>query len=214
MKRVIIFANGELPEPERVRAFIQPDDFIIAADGGARHCWALKLTPQLAVGDFDSLTAAELAKLEQAGITLKRFPRDKDETDLELALLEAARLGAEKICVLGALGGRLDMTLANLQLLTHPALAHISLEVRAGGQTAWLLRPPGGPVRGQVGDTVSLLPLGGAADGITTRGLRYPLNGETLTVGPARGVSNALTQPEAYVGLQAGLLLIIHTENT
>jgi thiamine pyrophosphokinase len=214
MPRIIIFTNGELPEPERVRAFLQPDDFIIAADGGARHGWALNLTPQLAVGDFDSLSGAELEKLEQAGVALKRFPRDKDETDLELALLEAARLGAEKICVFGALGGRLDMTLANLQLLTHPALTHVSVEVRAGAQTAWLLRPPGGALHGQVGDTVSLLPLGGAAGGITTHGLRYPLNGETLAVGPARGVSNVLTQLEAYVELRAGLLLIIHTEVT
>lgn len=211
MKRIVIFANGELPKPERVRAFIQLDDFIIAADGGARHCWALNLAPQLAVGDFDSLTAVELVKLEQTSVTLKPFPQAKDETDLELALLEAVRRGAEEITIFGALGGRLDMTLANLQLLTHPALEKIHVEIRSGLQTAWLLRPPGGPVRGQVGDTVSLLPLGGAAGGITTHGLRYPLNGETLTVGPARGVSNVLTQPEAYVELQAGLLLAIHT---
>jgi len=207
----IIFANGELPEPYRAHACIQPDDFILAADGGAKHCWALGLTPHLAIGDFDSLSTIELEKLEGAGVTLKRFPPDKDETDLELALLEAARRGAEAITIFGALGGRLDMTLANLQLLTHPALEKIHAEVRSGLQTAWLLRPPGGPVRGQVGDTMSLLPLGGAAEGITTHGLRYPLKGETLTVGPARGVSNVLTQPEAYVDLQAGLLLVIHT---
>lgn len=210
----IIFANGELPEPERVRALIQPGDFIITADGGARHCSALGLTPHMAVGDFDSLTTTELETLEQQGVKLNRFPLDKDETDLELALLEAARRGAEAITIFGALGGRLDMTLANLQLLTHPALEKIHVEVRSGWQTAWLLRPPGGAVHGQVGDTVSLLPVDGAAEGITTHGLRYPLNGETLTLGPARGVSNVLTQPEAYVELQAGLLLAIHTSQT
>lgn len=210
--RIIIFANGELPEPNRVHAFLQPDDFIIAADGGARHCWALGLTPHLAVGDFDSLTAAELAKLEGAGVALKRFRKDKDETDLELALLEAAKLRAEKICVFGALGGRLDMTLANIQLLLHPALARVRVELPSGAQTAWLIRPPGDEVVGTVGDTLSLLPLNGAAEGITTHGLRYPLTGETLTVGPARGVSNVLTAATAWVELHSGILLAVLTQ--
>ncbi|MCS7062409.1 MAG: thiamine diphosphokinase, partial [Anaerolineae bacterium] len=130
MKRAIIFANGELPEPAAVRGLIQPDDLLIAADGGARHCRALGLTPHLVIGDFDSLDAAELGALEQAGATLRQHPRDKDETDLELALLEAAARGASYLVVLGAFGGRLDMTLANIQLLLHPKLAGVRVELR------------------------------------------------------------------------------------
>jgi thiamine pyrophosphokinase len=211
MKRAIIFANGELPELETIRRLLQPDDLLIAADGGARHCRALGLTPQWVIGDFDSLSAEELGALEQAGATLLRHPRDKDETDLELALLEAAARGAASVLVLGAFGGRLDMTLANVLLLTHPKLADVHVELRHGPQTAWLVRPPGGVVSGEPGDTVSLLPLDGDVFGVVTHGLRYPLRGETLVTGPARGVSNTLTESPARLELTAGLLLVIHS---
>ncbi|MDW8327794.1 MAG: thiamine diphosphokinase [Anaerolineales bacterium] len=211
MKRAIIFANGELPEPAAVRGLIQPDDLLIAADGGARHCRALGLTPHLVIGDFDSLDAAELGALEQAGATLRQHPRDKDETDLELALLEAAARGASYLVVLGAFGGRLDMTLANIQLLLHPKLAGVRVELRHGAETARLIRPPGGVIAGAPGDTVSLLPLDGDASGIVTHGLRYPLRGEALVSGPARGVSNVLIEPQAHITLTNGRLLIIHS---
>ncbi len=211
MKRAIIFANGDLPEPATALRLLQPTDLLIAADGGARHCRALGLTPHLVIGDFDSLAADELDALEQAGAVLKRHPRDKDETDLELALLEAAARGATTLIVLGAFGGRLDMTLANLLLLKHPKLVEVHVELRHGSQTAWLIRPPGGAVSGMPGDTVSLLPLDGDVLGIVTHGLRYPLCGEALLSGPARGVSNALTEPLARIALTAGLLLVIHS---
>lgn len=210
MKRAIIFANGELPEAAVARRLIQPDDLLIAADGGARHCRALGLTPHLVIGDFDSLDADELNGLEQTGAALRRHPREKDETDLELALLEAAARGATFVIVLGAFGGRLDMTLANLLLLLHPKLAGVHIELRHGPQTAWLIRPPGGVISGAPGDTVSLLPLDGDVFGIVTHGLRYPLCGETLVSGPARGVSNTLTEPQARLTLTAGRLLVIH----
>lgn len=211
MKRAIIFANGELPEPEAVQRLIQPGDLFIAADGGARHCRALGLTPHLVIGDFDSLDAGELGALEQAGAILRQHPRDKDETDLELALLEAAARGATFLIVLGAFGGRLDMTLANVQLLLHPKLAGVHVELRHGAETARLIRPPGGVISGAPGDTVSLLPLDGDVFGIVTHGLRYPLRDEALVAGPARGVSNALVEPQARITLAAGRLLVIHS---
>jgi thiamine pyrophosphokinase len=213
MTRIIIFANGELTEPDLLRARLRAEDVLIAADGGARHCLSLGLTPQLAVGDFDSLTAEELAALRIRGVAVEQHPRGKDETDLELALLAAQRLGATHIAIIGASGGRLDMTLANLVLLTHPALTRLRIEVWHGAQTAWLLRPPGEAVRGRVGDSLSLIPLNGDAEGVTTSGLHYPLRGETLAFGPARGVSNVFTEPVAQVALTRGLLLAVHTKD-
>jgi thiamine pyrophosphokinase len=212
MKRVIIFANGELTEPQTVRARLRVDDTLIAADGGARGCLALGLTPHLVVGDFDSLTADEVAGLRPRGVLIEQHPPGKDETDLELALLAALRLGATDIALLGAAGGRLDMTLANLLLLTHPALAGVRVAVWHGTQTAWLIRPPGAEVRGAIGDTLSLIPLSGDAGGVTTHGLRYPLRGETLAFGPARGVSNVLTEATARVELRSGLMLAVLTK--
>ena len=207
--RAIVFANGELPAGAADR--LRPGDWLVAADGGARHCLALGRTPALVVGDLDSLTDAEQTRLEAAGVRWERHPPAKDETDLELALLSAARAGAEFIGVLGALGGRLDMTLGNVLLLAHPALAAVRVELWHGPQTLWLIRPPGGPVAGQPGDTVSLIPLGGQAEAVTLTGFQYALHAEPLRAGPARGLSNVLTAPQAQVALSAGQLLAVHT---
>jgi thiamine pyrophosphokinase len=211
LTRAILFANGELPEPELARQRLRADDMLIAADGGARHCRALGLTPHAVIGDLDSLDAETRALFERAGAHFHVHPAHKDETDLELALLYAARQGVSHIGILGALGGRLDMTMANVLLLTHPALASIRMELWHGAQSAWLIRPPGDDVHGQVGDTLSLIPLSGEAEGIVTRGLRYSLTNEPLAFGLARGVSNVLTETTARVELQVGLLLAVHT---
>jgi thiamine pyrophosphokinase len=211
MPRAIIFANGDLPEPERLRQRLRADDLVIAADGGSRHCQALGLRPHAVVGDLDSLSAEARSAFEQAGVHLESHPAHKDESDLELALLYAARQGATRMVIVGALGGRLDMTLANILLLTHPALASVRVEVWHGVQTAWLIRPPGDEVRGQAGDTLSLMPLNGDALGVVTRGLLYALANERLAFGPARGLSNVLTAATARVELRAGVLLAVHT---
>jgi thiamine pyrophosphokinase len=209
----IVLVNGLIDEVEAVRARLNgfPDATVIAADAGARHAGALGLWLDAVVGDLDSLGADEAARLRAAGVTVERAPTHKDETDFELALLYAAGQGAKRIVVVGALGGRLDMALANIQLIAHPALESVRIELWSGRQTAWIIRPPGGEMSGQPGDTLSLLPLGGAAVGVTTHRLAYPLHDETLPIGPARGVSNVFESDSARVDLRQGMLLVVHT---
>jgi thiamine pyrophosphokinase len=184
---------------------------IIAADGGSRHALALGLRVDDVVGDADSLTLDEKNVLQQAGVHFHPASPDKDETDLELALLLAAQEGAREIRILGALGGRLDMTLSNILLLTLPALVGLDVRIWHGQQTAWLIRPPGDGITGTPGDTLSLIPLGGDARRVRSMGLVYPLQDEDLHFGPARGVSNVLIGSRAAVRLEEGLLLVVHT---
>jgi thiamine pyrophosphokinase len=144
------------------------------------------------------------------GCRLMRYRPDKDETDTELALLEAVALGARQITLLGALGGRIDHELANILLLTMPQLAGVDTRIYDGRSYLSIVREHA-IVRGGAGDLVSLIPLAGDAKGVITEGLLYPLRGETLRFGPARGVSNVLTGSEARVSLQSGQLLLVHT---
>ena len=211
MKQVFIIANGELDSETAHRLRNASVDWLIAVDGGADHCRALGLVPNLIVGDLDSLTPETLTHFSQAGVPLECHPAQKDETDLELALLSAVRQGAEYIILAGALGGRLDMTLANVLLLTRPQLRHVRIELWEQQRKTWLLRPPGGEAHGQPGDTLSLIPLQGDAEGLTTEGLAYPLNDETLFFGQARGLSNVFTESLARIQIRAGVLLAIHT---
>ncbi len=209
--RAVIWINGEFPDPAAHRRLLQSDDLLIAVDGGTAHALALGLTPQVLIGDMDSLEPTVRARLEAAGTRVIVHPAAKDETDLELALLYALEQGVDEVLLLAALGGRLDQTLANLLLLAHPALAGIRVRLVEGPQTAFWIRGQA-VFEGQPGDTVSLIPLGGDAHGVTTEGLRWPLHDETLAVGPARGVSNVLTGTQARVTVRAGgvLCVVIH----
>jgi thiamine pyrophosphokinase len=209
-RRAVIFANGLLGNLEAARQSIRPGDLLIAADGGARHCRSLGLVPQYLVGDFDSLTGDELEELRQMGVTVHQHPAHKDFTDLELALRLARDLGADEMLVLGGLGARWDQTMANLLLPAAEAFAAAHIRLLDGAQEVFLLRAgESAGVRGSPGDTVSLIPLGGDARGVTTVGLEYPLNSETLIFGATRGVSNLLLGESASVRLADGLLLCV-----
>ncbi len=208
----VILANGDLAEPRVLRsrlAGLQPP-LVIAADGGSRHAHRLGLRVDVLIGDQDSIEPEELARLRAEGTQVITHPRDKEETDLELALVYATQAGFAGIVVLGAVGNRLDMTLANVFLLLHPALRAARVQLWQGHDTAFLAQPPGAEIAGESGDRVSLIPLGGEAQGVETRGMVFPLRGEALATGPARGISNRIALPGAAVRLTQGALLIVH----
>jgi thiamine pyrophosphokinase len=209
----LIFANGDVNDGVMVRRALAqfPDALVIAADGGARVALAYELYPQVVIGDMDSIAPEMLAVLEVHGAEIHGYRREKDETDLELALRFAAEQGAQAIRVIGAVGDRLDHTLSNIALLALPALAGLDVRLVARGQMAWLAAPGECLLDGAPGDTVSLLPMDGAVEGLETDGLYYPLRQERLTFGPARGMSNVMTGAQARVRSASGLLLIIHT---
>jgi thiamine pyrophosphokinase len=214
VSRIVIIANGEPPRPADLRQWLRPSDTLLCADGGARAALAHGLHPQRVIGDFDSLSDAELDALQAGGAILERHPIHKDETDLELVLRYAAALHPMEIVILGALGGRLDQTVANVMLLAMPMLAGCRVLLAAGGEQTFVIHP-GTPFEliGHAGDVVSLIPFGGDARGIHTEGLEYPLRDEPLLFGPARGVSNVMLGERAWVSVREGLLLCVQTTN-
>ena len=211
--KFIILANGEITNPAvlRNRLLSQSGAKVIAADGGYHHAENLDLEVDILIGDLDSVSSSVKITLDTQGVMIQSFPPDKDETDLEIALTYAVNGGAEEIIVIGALGGRLDMSIANLLLLTLSQIADVRVEVWAEEQTAWAIRPPGGEIMGEIGDTVSLIPLAGDTSGITSNNLAYELVDATLFGGEARGVSNLMTSKVAYVEVKKGTLLVVHS---
>ena len=209
MHRILIFANGHLPDLDAARAIIRSDDFIVAADGGTRHALALGLTPHLIVGDLDSITDWERKIMEAAGVQVIQFPRDKNETDLELALQHAAEMQPEQVIIIGALGGRLDQTLGNIALLSDSRLPPLDLRLDDGVEEIYFCRSQA-EVHGRSGELVSLIPWGAPVEGVRTEGLRWPLSDETLYPDKTRGISNELMDEQAAVRIRSGLLLIVH----
>ena len=215
MVYTLIAANGDLDNGESVQAALTlPFDaphLIIAADGGLRHLTDLGLTPDLVIGDMDSADPAQLADAERNGAEILRFSPHKNETDLELAVLEAAKRGADVIRIIGALGGRFDQSISNVYLLALPELRGCDAALVSGKQTLRLSFPGETVLNGSVGDTISLIPIAGDASGIITTNLDYPLRHETLRFGAARGVSNVMSKTEANFSFETGVLLVVHT---
>jgi thiamine pyrophosphokinase len=209
----VLVADGE-PATED-QAHLAAADLAVAVDGGARWLEANGRNPDVLVGDFDSLEPAAVRRLRRAGTRVVRYPADKDASDTELALVEALAAGATRVVMLGALRGiRLDHELANIGLLFDPRFegrdirivrGPVTIRGLAGGGRLTLESPPGG--------TVTLLPVGGDAIGVTTRGLRYPLKAEALRMGSSRGLSNEVTDRPARVRLEIGSLVVIETRD-
>ena len=215
-RHALVLADGALDEPAAMErawpGWADGVDLVIAADGGARHATTLGLRIDRWVGDGDSISAGELERLAAAGVRIDRAQVDKDETDAELALGAALDEDPARITILGALGGsRLDHELGNVWLLAHPGLAGRDVAILSATTRMRLAGPGPVDLAGRVGDLVSLLPFGGDAGGITTRGLRYPLAGEPLPSGPSRGLSNVRETPDAALTIGSGRLLIVET---
>ncbi|MCB8982541.1 MAG: thiamine diphosphokinase [Ardenticatenaceae bacterium] len=209
---IFVFANGDIARTEWIRPLLPHASFIIAADGGTRHLMAVQHPPDVVVGDMDSLPPEVADWLHTTPARLITHPAAKDETDLELALLLAlAHEGP--IWVFGALGGRLDQTLANILLLAHPALHGRSVQLVNEYERAWLVEGET-VVNGRAGDIVSLIPLAGDVTIDHTTGLEWPLRDDVLAFGPARGVSNVMTEDTAAVRLAGGRLLCVHTRQS
>jgi thiamine pyrophosphokinase len=211
-QRAVIFANGSLPDPEAAKRLLREDDHWIAADGGSRHALALGSAPDVLIGDLDSLPDEVRDSLQHAGTKIQPFAPDKDETDLELALAYAVREGYSGILILAGLGGRTDQTLANLSLLTDPALEALDVRIDDGCEEAFRIGKATA-VLGSAGDLISLLPIGVPAEGVTTDGLMFPLRGETLVPFRTRGISNRMMGARATITVERGILLCIHTRS-
>ena len=211
-RRAVIFANGTLPDPDAARRLLREDDYWIAADGGSRHALACGRAPDVLIGDLDSVPDTVRSTLLRAGTRLQTFPAEKDETDLELAIGFALQEGCSILLILAGLGGRIDQTLANVSLLTDPALRDCDIRIDDGREE--VIRVEGETVlHGAPEDVVSLLPWGIPAEGVSTAGLEYPLRGETLFPFRTRGVSNRMLGDEATVSVEKGMLLCIHTRS-
>lgn len=209
--RAVVVAHGDVLPSDR--AVIDMKDYVIAANGGAFALERWKLLPHLIVGDMDSLGDAGVERFAKQGIPVAKFSAAKDESDLELAVAQAIEVGATEIVLLGALGGeRLDHETANLLLLADPGYDRVRLEARRGALRVRPLRGEGSlSLTGPVGALVTLLPVNGDADGVSTEGLRFPLKDETLRFGRARGLSNEIASMPAKVTVRKGSLLVFET---
>ena len=189
-------------------SFLLLGGFNIAVDGGIRHLRESNLIPDILIGDLDSVSEQDLAWCKNLQIEIHQYPKEKDQTDFELALDYALKKNRDKIIVFGALGGRIDHTLANIGLLGNPDYADRDIRIFSNNEDIYFLHSPT-TIKGNIGDIISLIPWGGPVLGVTTIGLQYPLSDEDLLPDRSRGISNVMSSNEAIIQFKKGNLLCV-----
>lgn len=208
--RIAVIAGGEW-DARWGKKELQKTDFLVAADSGGDSALAAGRIPDLLIGDLDSISEAGLNQLRSMGVKIEKYPPEKDETDLELALVRAvaaARAAAETDIILyGAGGGRIDHFLGNVALMLKTARQGLRLILKDKQHEAWVTNGLN-HIHGKPGQKISLIPLTEKAV-VTTDGLVYPLKAEALWQYSPRGISNELLEKEASVEVSEGYVLVV-----
>ena len=208
--RIAVLANGAW-DIEWGSQILEEVDYLICADGGANHAFLSGRLPNLLIGDLDSVTPEVLKQCENADCVIKRFPCEKDETDLELALIyaeEQVRLVGERdIWLYGATGKRIDHFMGNVALMLAYARKGYRIRLVDPEHESWILQNRES-IQGSLGQEVSLIALSEKAV-VSTEGLYYPLQNGVLLQDSPRGISNVFVGDEAVVHVHEGSVLVV-----
>lgn len=199
--RAVIIGSGEIKDYEKAKNRISAEDYIICADGGYDHAVKMGINPDILIGDFDSI------KKIPKNIEQVRYPVQKDMTDSHIALELAKEKGYNEMLLLGFTGDRADHALTNILLLINypnAVIADDNNEIRLIKNKTEL--------SGGIGDIISIIPICGDLEGVTTSGLGYPLDNETLYMGGSRGVSNVMTAEKCVITCNGGMGLVIKVD--
>lgn len=203
--KCVIFGSAPIDNYGFINKYLDKSDFVICADGGITHAENLKITPQLIIGDFDSYNGKILCE------NVMRYPPEKDDTDMALCIEYAIKNGYEKIIIAGGLGGRIDHTLANLSLLAKYSDKDIMLidektEITAISDFCSLEK--------NEKKYISFISFTEKTEGVTYKGLKYPLSDATLYSKDAQfSISNEIVEKKAEITVKTGILLCIRTED-
>lgn len=214
MKTIAIVAGGPVDYYPDLMMYHQKDTVWIGVDRGVYHLLQLGITPKVAFGDFDSLSDTErIEALKQVEIVYP-YPKEKDATDLELAIDWALQKQPANIFVFGATGGRLDHGLMNVQLLIKSVQMKVEMWL-IDKQNKLTLKEPGCYDVKQTKNYhyLSFLPFSSMVEQLTIAGVKYPLQNETLALGSSLCVSNEIVANKATFSFTDGLLLILQSKD-
>ncbi len=208
--KVIIFSNGLIHDYNFIWNNILQEDIIICCDGGIKHTKKLNIIPHYILGDLDSAPKDLVEYYKGLNVKFKKFNSEKDETDTEIGINFAIELGAVHIDLYGCMGTRFDHTLSNAHNLMIALNKNVNARIINEHNSITLINKSI-ILLGKKGQTISLIPLTTEVTGITTTGLKYPLNNATLTIGASRGISNIVEDDTAQITIKSGYLFVIQT---
>ena len=212
--KVCILLNGEIKDYSIISKYIKNEkyDYIICADGGANHLYNMGIIPNYIIGDLDSIDKDVINYYKKQNVLFEKFPSKKNETDSELCILLAKKLGAEKIDLFATLGGRIDHTLANINLLYYIREQKIVPRIISEKEDIYIAINESIQIKGKKEDIISIIPIKGDVKGITLENLEYPLNDYNMKYFTPLGISNIMLSDECSVTVKEGSVLIIRNK--
>lgn len=218
MKHGLIFTGGSIDLAFAGSFLAQQKasfDMVIAVDAGLRAVDALGLSPDAIVGDFDTIEPDILERYKKHGdITWEIHQPEKDETDTELAILTAVRMGCEKLTILGATGGRMDHAMGNIQLLYLCLSNGVPANILDSQNRIYLLDKGRSFSKSKLwGKYISFLPFTWEVKGITLEGFKYPLHKKDISIGTSLCISNELITEEAKLSFSSGILICVESHD-
>jgi thiamine pyrophosphokinase len=204
MPRCVIITAGPMGQYEPLKPLLRPDDCIVCADGGLIHARNLGLAPAIVIGDFDSADISDAEDIE-----VLQYKKEKNETDTILAIDYGLGKGYRDFLILGGLRGRLDHTVANFSALMHLHRHGAAGYIADAQNEAYMLISGEMRLTRRAGYYISVFPFEGEALGVTSTGLKYPLENTRLDCGFPLGVSNEFAADEAVISVKKGAVLII-----
>ncbi|MFA9557412.1 thiamine diphosphokinase [Evansella sp. AB-rgal1] len=185
----------------------------IGIDKGTFHLLKHGITPLHAFGDFDSLTVEEGEWVHSQTVHLSVYPKEKDATDMELALDWAISKKPDEIILLGATGGRLDHMLVNIQFLTKGLEKGVNIVIEDIYNRVTVKEPGEYTIHESEFPYNSFLPMSIQVEGLTLTGFRYPLENRTITQSSSLCISNELVSNKGTISFTSGNLLLFQTRD-
>lgn len=212
--KACILLNGEVDNLNYIKDIIDNNDYryIICADGGAKHLYKLNIVPNYIIGDLDSLEESIINYYKNKGVDFKKFPKRKDETDAQLCIHLAKDLNASEIHLLGALGGRIDHTIANINLMYYIKELGINPIIKSKVEDIYMIDSEFINIMGKRGDIISIIPAKGDVSGVTLKNLEYPLENATIKYGNPIGISNVMKSNQCSIKVKNGCLIIVRNK--
>lgn len=209
--KVCILLNGEIENIDYIKDITDNNDYryIICADGGAKHLYKLNIVPDYIIGDLDSLEESIINYYKNKGVNFKKFPQRKDETDAQLCIHLAKDLKSSEIHLIGALGGRIDHTIANINLMYYIKELGINPIIKSKYEDLYMIENEGINVKGKKGDIISIIPAKGDVSGVTLENLEYPLENAIIKYGNPIGISNVMKSNQCSIKVKNGCLIIV-----
>jgi thiamine pyrophosphokinase len=213
----LIVSNGLIKNPDVIMQLLQNnynfnnnDYLVISADGALKNCIKLKVMPDIIIGDMDSIKLSDKKILKEINqkINYIKFPHDKNESDTQLALDYALKNDIKNIILIGALGKRIDHTMANIFNIASEKFKNPDIKIIDENFEISVLRQSG-EIKGTKGNIISIFSLTPYTYFINTKGLKYELKEEKLFFSPIRGISNIFEEDKAVINIKEGCLLLI-----